>query len=170
MTTPTVYVGTYGKYNNGSIEGAWLDLEDYADKDKFLEACQALHGPGEHEFMFQDHTGIPDKYISESHISDDAWEEWVDLDEDDRELLEMYLEEVDAGGTLEDARESFSGKYPSRDYWAEEFWQETGMLRDIPEGLQMYIDYDAYARDCEMNGDMAFVSKGGEVWAFRKNI
>ncbi|MDO8250269.1 MAG: antirestriction protein ArdA [Rhodoferax sp.] len=27
-TKPRVYVGTYAKYNEGSIEGGWLDLED----------------------------------------------------------------------------------------------------------------------------------------------
>ncbi|MBQ6977044.1 MAG: antirestriction protein ArdA, partial [Paludibacteraceae bacterium] len=24
------YVGTYGKYNGGSLAGGWLDLSDYA--------------------------------------------------------------------------------------------------------------------------------------------
>ena len=38
-----IYVGTYAKYNAGSIKGAWLDLEDYADRDAFLEACRELH-------------------------------------------------------------------------------------------------------------------------------
>ena len=27
---PRIYVGTYAKYNAGSIAGQWLDLEDYA--------------------------------------------------------------------------------------------------------------------------------------------
>ena len=27
---PRIYVGTYRKYNNGSIAGKWLELEDYA--------------------------------------------------------------------------------------------------------------------------------------------
>ena len=30
-----VYVGTYSKYNNGSIQGDWLDLEDYNNKAEF---------------------------------------------------------------------------------------------------------------------------------------
>ena len=32
LSEASVYVGTYGKYNNGSLFGAWLDLSDYADK------------------------------------------------------------------------------------------------------------------------------------------
>ena len=30
LSEARVYVGTYGKYNNGSLFGAWLDLSDYS--------------------------------------------------------------------------------------------------------------------------------------------
>ena len=40
--TARIYVGTYAKYNNGSIAGAWLNLDDYSDKDAFLAACRKL--------------------------------------------------------------------------------------------------------------------------------
>ena len=43
LSEASVYVGTYGKYNNGSLFGAWLDLSDYADKEEFYEACRELH-------------------------------------------------------------------------------------------------------------------------------
>ena len=34
LSEARVYVGTYGKYNNGSLFGAWLDLSDYSDKEE----------------------------------------------------------------------------------------------------------------------------------------
>ena len=34
-----IYVGTYRKYNEGSLFGKWLTLSDYSDKDEFYEAC-----------------------------------------------------------------------------------------------------------------------------------
>ena len=37
-TGARIYVGTYGKYASGSIAGRWLNLEDYADRDAFLDA------------------------------------------------------------------------------------------------------------------------------------
>ena len=170
MTAPCVYCGTYAKYNDGSLEGAWLDLDDYADKDEFLEACQTLHGPGEHEFMFQDWVGIPDRFICESSISDDTWEQWIELDEDDRELLEVYLENVDQGGDLDKAKDSFNGKYSSEADWAEQFWEDCGMLSEVPAFAKNYIDYVSYARDCRLGGDITFVARGGEVWAFSNNV
>ncbi len=32
-TSTSVYVGTYKKYNAGSLSGEWLKLEDYSSKD-----------------------------------------------------------------------------------------------------------------------------------------
>lgn len=32
-----IYVGTYGKYNAGSIKGEWLDLEDFLWHPSLLE-------------------------------------------------------------------------------------------------------------------------------------
>ena len=46
LSEARVYVGTYGKYNNGSLFGAWLDLSDYTDKEEFYEACRELHKEG----------------------------------------------------------------------------------------------------------------------------
>ena len=55
LSAASVYVGTYGKYNNGSLSGAWLDLSDYSDKKEFYEACRKLHKDEEDaEYMFQD--------------------------------------------------------------------------------------------------------------------
>ena len=71
-----VYVGTYGKYNNGSLFGAWLDLKDYASYNDFLGACRKVH-KGEHdpEFMIQDSEGFPDgldcmEWLSEQDFND----------------------------------------------------------------------------------------------------
>ena len=67
LSEARVYVGTYNKYNNGSLFGKWLDLSDYSDKDEFLEVCRELHKDDQDpEFMFQDYENIPEAFISES--------------------------------------------------------------------------------------------------------
>lgn len=66
-----IYVGTYAKYNGGSIFGEWLILSDYYDKEEFYEACRQLHADeNDPEFMFQDHENIPEGLIGESWLSD----------------------------------------------------------------------------------------------------
>ena len=71
LSAASVYVGTYAKYNNGSLSGAWLDLSEYSDKEEFYEACRELHGDEEDaEFMFQDWENVPEGLIGESWISE----------------------------------------------------------------------------------------------------
>jgi hypothetical protein len=42
METIKIYVGTYDKYNCGSIAGAWIDVENLT-KDEFNLKCKELH-------------------------------------------------------------------------------------------------------------------------------
>lgn len=71
-----VYVGTYHKYNNGSIKGGWLNLADYNTHNDFLNACRRLHkDETDPEFMIQDTEGMPDgltcmEWLSEEEFND----------------------------------------------------------------------------------------------------
>ena len=71
-----VYVGTYKKYNEGSIAGGWLDLADYPSYKEFLTACRKLHkNERDPEFMIQDSEGFPDgldcmEWLSEQEFND----------------------------------------------------------------------------------------------------
>ena len=71
-----VYVGSYNKYNNGSIAGGWLDLADYKNYNEFLTACRKLHkNESDPEFMIQDTEDFPDglncmEWLSESDFND----------------------------------------------------------------------------------------------------
>lgn len=163
---PRVYVGTYAKYNSGSIAGEWLNLEDYTDAGEFGDACKALHpDESDPEFMFQDFEGVPEGMMSESSIDADFWD-WVVLEEDDKKLLSVYRENCDQSGTLENAQEAFMGVHESPADWAESFIDECGMLEGMAENLKGYFDYDSYARDARYNG-MSFAEVGnGEVYVF----
>lgn len=71
-----VYVGTYKKYNSGSIKGAWLDLSDYETYQDFLKACRDLHkDESDPEYMIQDCECFPDglscmEWLSEQEFND----------------------------------------------------------------------------------------------------
>ena len=61
---PAVYVGTYAKYNNGSLGGAWIDLTTFDSYDEFVDWCRTvLHGDEDDpELMFQDYENFPSAY------------------------------------------------------------------------------------------------------------
>ena len=71
-----VYVGTYNKYNRGSIAGAWIDLEKCATYADFLAECRKVHkDEGDPEFMIQDTEDFPDglscmEWLGESDFND----------------------------------------------------------------------------------------------------
>lgn len=70
------YVGTYGKYNGGSLAGGWLDLSDYATYQDFLKACKELHkNESDPEFMIQDWESLPDGFPAQEWISKDEFNE-----------------------------------------------------------------------------------------------
>ena len=37
LSEARIYVGTYAKYNEGSLRGKWIDLSDCYDQDEFME-------------------------------------------------------------------------------------------------------------------------------------
>lgn len=67
------------------------------------------------------------------------------------------------GNDLDDARAAFercAGTYSSTAAFAEDLHEDLGT--QIPEGLQYYIDWQAFAKDMELNGDIILVERGFE--------
>ena len=57
---PAIYCGTYKKYNEGSLFGAWLDLRTFDSYEEFIDVCKQLHADEEDpELMFQDYQLYP---------------------------------------------------------------------------------------------------------------
>ena len=144
-----IYVGTYKKYNEGSLYGKWMKLSDYADKDEFYKACAELHKDEEDpEFMFQDWEYIPDSLIGESWVSEKVWDLMNVDDDDDLEIVTHYLNACsididdydDIDDLVEEAKHKFVGHYESL--------EDIGMEKaDIPQWIDRYFDYESYGRD-----------------------
>ncbi len=159
METPKIYVGTYGKYNNGSIAGDWLDLTDYSDISEFYEACKELHSDEDDaEYMFQDHENIPPSLISESWLSENIFT-YIDAmgkasnEEAFTAFINNYgydLNTEDIDDLLDSFDESFQGEMSKSDF-AYDTVQDM-MPNDAPEFLTRYFDYDAFERDLFMDG------------------
>lgn len=169
---PSIYAGTYGHYNNGSLKGKWFNLEDYRDAEDFLAAVQEFHGPGEHEFMYQDFQDFPRAFYSESHIDPVIWE-WLALDERDREVVWAYLDDIDSDYScgLQAILDRFAGKYDSLEDWAHEYLDECGGLEKVPENLRNYFNYRAWAEDVRLEGGTDFATdfSPGNVYVFHTN-
>ena len=161
-TNPSVYVGTYAKYNNGDLTGEWVDLTRFANKEEFLRYCHELHNDeSDPEFMFQDYEGFPEKYYSESSIDEKVWDYIKKCDEYDQSLVDAV---IDNGYDLDKVDDAII--YPNcldMTDVAREYIDEIGG----PEALgkdtyERYFDYDAFGRDMSFDGDF-FSYDGGYV-------
>lgn len=150
---PSVYCGTYGKYNDGSLFGAWLDLTKFQEYEEFIAICRQLHKDEEDpELMFQDYECFPEQFYSESCMDEDTFDNIIEysmLSEDEQEALEDYLElgnEYD----IEKFRERYVGKWDSQQEFAEHIIDECYDLEQMMGFLSQYFDYDSYASDLFM--------------------
>jgi len=155
-----VYVGTYRKYNEGSIFGKWLTLSDYTDKEEFYAACHELHSDEQDpEFMFQDYEDIPQALISESFISDKIFEiieAWENMEESQKEPFQIWcnnrnrsLSDEDIDDLIRAFERDYIGPYDSEEDFARELIEDR---TDLPDFAKQYFDYEAYANDLFCDG------------------
>jgi len=151
---PAVYCGTYGKYNDGNLYGAWVSIGSFDTYDEFMDFCLRLHADEEDpELMMQDYECYPNSWYCESGMSEDTFDRikaFADLDEDRRDAYEAFLDHIDSNATIEDFEEHYQGKWNSPEDFAEDLYLQ---LYQIPEYLQGFIDWQAVWRNLDTGGD-----------------
>lgn len=152
----SIYVGTYAKYNNGSLFGKWMNLSDYSDFDELFKAIQELHKDEcEPEFMFQDYENcrLFEKMglLGESFLSPEIYEiaEQINDSGYDSEVFEACLNNLGKTDfkTLYDCVENnYCGEYKSDIDFVQDLLEQTG---EIPQNLPSYIciDWEATSRN-----------------------
>ena len=131
-TTPAVYVGTYHKYNCGSIFGKWFDLTEFDGREDFYEACQALHADEwDAEFMFQDWEGIPSQFVSECSIDWDFIAAYKRAEEEGREAAFIAWAEYTGECDYDAFDDAYRGEAESEEDYAREMVEDNGLLTVI---------------------------------------
>ena len=149
---PKVYVGTYAKYNSGSLEGKWVDLTDFDCKEDFIDYCNELHSDEDDpELMFQDCENVPDAYYSESDISEDLWEYMEKVKDYDKEIVDAIL---DDGYTLDDVDDAivYPNCYSMGDV-ARELFDDAGHDAFPDYTWENAFDYDHFGRELQWDMD-----------------
>ena len=160
-----IYVACLAAYNSGHLHGTWIDATQSADEiHKDIQAMlKASPIENAEKFAIHDYEGFEGVSISEySGIEEVA------------ELAEFIEEHGTLGGELivhfndlDHARETieghYHGEYSSLADFAQELTEET---TQIPDNLEYYIDYEAMARDLEINDVLAIETSHNEVHVF----
>ena len=142
-----VYVGTYAKYNNGSIAGKWLDLADYTDNEEFYEACKELHSDeSDPEFMFQAWEGISSRFINRLGIEIGYWD-WVEIVEASHYGDEVFNAAADLDIDADMVEELYCGEHDSDIAFAQDMAEQTGLIDETLAWPHNCIDWERAARD-----------------------
>lgn len=171
--SPRIYVASLSDYNNGILHGEWLDAD--SDPDELNSAIQTIldHSPtGQaEEFAILDFEGFGPwrmgEYESIAMVTTvaqgmaeygPAFAHWVRV---------IEATEPDALSGFED---SYLGHWNSVEEYAEELLTGSGMTVDdlVPEAYSSYvwIDYEGFARDLELSGDVETSEGDGGVYIF----
>ena len=144
---PAVYVGTYGKYNEGSLFGEWVDITSFNDYDSFIEYCRELHSDEEDpELMFQDFENFPRVWYEESGFDEDVFDMIIQYHEaDDPDAIDAYLRCTGAKD-ISDFEDRYLGHWDSKEDFAWHIFEEC-YADTLPEFARRYFDIEAFARD-----------------------
>ena len=163
--TPTIqiYVACLAAYNNGYLHGQWIDLDQPLD-----DVWNAIHTmlntspiPDAEEWAIHDYEGFEGYDLGEYEGIENA-----------HALAQFILEHGELGGLMLNhtsgdlalaqsaIEDNYQGEYTSLADYAEELTTDT---TEIPQHLAYYIDYEAMARDMQLNGDIFTLETGFEA-------
>ncbi len=175
-TEPMVWIGSLAAYNAGHLIGAWYPATEAADvtiadlhrgtgvpytDDDELWVMDLEHMPVTREMDPLEAQRWGDLY---EEVGPEQWPAlcaWV--------RSGSYTAEGDSDyPVVSDFEEQFCGTWASFQEYADELAADTGLLRDVPEDLQSYIDLGRWARDIESDYSTED-APGGGVYVFRNS-
>jgi len=166
---PTNWVGALSAYNEGTLHGGWLDLEQVGDDGDWRQACAHLIAtspePRDARIRILDATGLGRRLGQDPAPADvvelgraaralagevlPAFEAWI-------ELVEWSPDHHGAGEALERFRRCFLGRFPSLESWAVGRLEGSGLLAPVPEALRPFLDAVAWAH-ADVGGEVVEV-------------
>lgn len=158
-----IYVTNLGKYNEGELIGEWVELPVDIDEDfpEVLERIGVSDEPAENgqyyeEYFITDYEcdfGLKVGEYESIEFLNEVAEEAENIDD-----FDVFRALIEYGFDFEEATDIIrNGNYiyhvgDTMEEVAENAYYETGMIDEIPEEIQPYIDWEKIGRDWDING------------------
>ncbi len=165
--TMRIYVACLAAYNAGTLHGRWIDLDGKSGddiRDEVDAMLAASPAPDAEEWAIHDHEGFGPYKLSESESFDDI-AELVEAVEEHGDAVLAYM--ANNCGDLSDFADAYLGEFPSVKDYAYDYIDQTGMLDNVNETISRYFDYDSFAHDMEVGGDIWTAPAPGGVYIFQ---
>lgn len=148
----------------------WIDADDYCAEPSmkdFLQNHCELTEEQAHNLVNGDYIFVDAEDLAECFLKGTSFDA-VGYENASRYTMRYSEDAVRAAVALGIDMDCFSdayrGSYASFEAFAEELFDET-LLESVPKPVRQYIDYKAYARDLDFNGD--YSHHDGHVFASR---
>lgn len=157
-----IYVADLAEYNNGNLRGEWLTVTDFADvEDLKAHIAAFLAERGHEEYAIHDYETLPSG-LGEYPDLDTVWAIAKLIDQHDAVAVIAFCDHFDF--SAEDLGEKFTESYCGHFDdglvgYAYQLIDECYDLEKTMGNLACYFDYEAFARDLELNGKY-FESEG----------
>jgi antirestriction protein len=172
---PRVWIGSLANYNAGRLHGDWVDAA--VEEDELVDAVQRILATSKEQdaeewgifdydefgtFRVNEYDDLGMVSAVARGIAEHgaAFAAWAELHDGEASMLDQF----------EDA---YLGEYDSIEDWARTVLDETGLEETLSKGLPaslvayVRIDYEAWARDAVLGGDVHAEDKpGGGIWLF----
>lgn len=167
MSTIKIYVANLGKYNEGELVGEWLTLPIDMDEEweEFKQSIQ-IDGEEYEEWAIHDYEAPEGIRIDENDNIEELnelAEQLEEFDENDEEKL-LALIEWGYYFNTKDAIENLESFTLYSDISTEKELGdrhiEEGLMGEIPEKLEYYIDTEKLGRDIAINAEGCFTRYG----------
>ncbi|MBU3004279.1 antirestriction protein ArdA [Paraglaciecola arctica] len=161
-----IYVADLAAYNSGTLHGIWIDnLLDLTEVEEQI-ATMLSKSPIKRaeEYAIHDYAGFGNTDIGEFFSIEQVHNIALFLFENDEygHLILSYCNE-----DIEEAKrmltDCFQGQYDSVEDYAQEMLADSLQL---PDNLTYYFDWERYARDLEMGGDIQTIEYENAVLIF----
>lgn len=160
---PRIYVACLAAYNSGYLHGAWIDAaqEPWSIYDDVKAMLTASPVAGAEEWAIHDYEGFGEIRLQEYAGFDRVSELAMFIAEHGEmgaALLDHYC------GDLAEAEEAIADRYMGKHASLADYVQEmTEERAAVPQALRFYVDWQAMARDAEINGDLFTVTTAYDV-------
>lgn len=177
-TDPRIYVASLADYNDGRLHGAWIDAVGEPE-----EIWQSVHDmlersptPGAEEWAIHDYENFGPLRLGEFESLDTISRIGLGMVKHGRSFAHwasiVGTSDPDELDRFEDA---FLGHFDSVEQYAEDLLDGIGieaMLESaVPSSLQPYVklDFELFARDLELSGDVTSSEGDNGVYLFSQN-
>lgn len=158
--TPRVYIACLKSYNEGKLVGDWFDV----DSDLPDNIAKLLERTGGEEWAIHDHEGFCGYDVGENPDLDELVH-IAEMLEEHGPAIAAYFEHVGGDWDVSNFEDHYHGEWDSEVAYAEDLFDEC-YLRDVPESVRGYIDYEKWARDLFLSDYFSVESDCGTVYIF----